>query len=56
MQCDTCVNYVYDEFEGCDVCMVNLDEDEIYRLMEHPHESCPYYQVDDEYQIVRHQM
>lgn len=56
MQCDTCVNYVYDEEMDCDVCLVNLDEDEMWRLMESSRPECPYYQLDDEYGVVRHQM
>ena len=31
--CDDCVNYVYDEYCECWVCLVNLDEDEMYRFM-----------------------
>ena len=31
--CDDCVNYVYDEECDCWTCLVNLDEDEMYRFM-----------------------
>ena len=33
MICDSCANYVYDEDWECYTCMVNMDEDDYYRLM-----------------------
>ena len=36
--------------------MVNLDEDDLARLMRSDYESCPYFQMDDEYKVVRKQM
>ena len=30
--CDMCVNYIYDEDYECFTCLVNLDEDEMYRF------------------------
>lgn len=54
--CDTCVNYVYDEDYECYVCLVNLDEDEMYQFLSGNKWECPYYQLDDEYGVVRHQM
>lgn len=47
--CDECVNYFYDEECGCYVCLVNLDEDEMYRFLSGSTDSCPYYSLDDEY-------
>lgn len=32
--CETCTNYVFDEDYDCYVCMVNLDEDEMYRFLQ----------------------
>ena len=55
MICDTCANYVYDEDWECYTCMVNMDEDDYGRMMQSSKE-CPYYQDDDEYKVVRHQM
>ena len=56
ISCDTCVNNVYDEeYEEYD-CMVNLDEDEMYRFLASGQKECPYYRSDDEYDVVRHQM
>ncbi len=54
--CDCCSNYVYDEEYEYYVCEVNLDEDEMMRFMTSNVESCPYFRLDDEYQIVRKQM
>ncbi len=54
--CDTCVNNVYDEDYDEYDCMVNLDEDEMYRFISSDQRECPYYRNDDEYAVVRHQM
>ena len=54
--CDTCINYVYDEDYECYCCEMNLDEDEMARFLADSFRDCPYYQLDDEYAIVRHQM
>ena len=44
--CEYCSNYVYD---------INLDEDEMARFMSYSDWDCPYFQMDDEYAIVRKQ-
>lgn len=54
--CDACVNYEYDEDYECYCCMVNLDEDEMYRFLSGTQQECPYFRLDDEYAVVRHQM
>lgn len=53
--CETCVNYVFDDDYACYVCLVNLDEDEMGRFLKGTNYECPYYQLDDEYAIVRKQ-
>mgnify|MGYP000366976139 CR=1 FL=1 len=53
--CDTCVNYVFDDDYECYICLVNLDEDEMGRFIRGTNYECPYYQLDDEYAIVRKQ-
>ena len=53
--CESCVNYVFDEDYEEYGCMVNLDEDEMYRFLNEPHYACPYYKLDDEYAVVRKQ-
>ena len=35
---------------------VNLDEDEMYRFLSGSSRSCPYFQMDDEYKVVRKQI
>ena len=54
--CESCANYIYDEDYGYYVCEANLDEDEMDRFLRSSFSDCPYYQLDDEYQIVRKQM
>ncbi len=54
-RCEYCSNYVYDEDSDCYVCMVNLDEDEMYRYLSTPNYDCPYFSLDDEYGVVKHQ-
>ncbi|MBO4988149.1 MAG: hypothetical protein J6C63_04805 [Lachnospiraceae bacterium] len=56
MICDTCANYSYDEDYEYYVCEVDLDEDEMMRFLSGNNQECPYYQNDDEYRVVRHQM
>lgn len=54
--CETCVNYVYDEDYECYVCEQDLDEDEMGKFLSSSFDNCPYYRLDDEYKVVRHQM
>lgn len=54
--CDSCVNYVYDEDYEYYVCEANLDEDDMVRFLGNQSFNCPYYRLDDEYQVVRRQM
>ena len=54
--CDSCANYVYDEEEDFYECRVSMDEDDYGRLLSGSMKACPYYQNDDEYAVVRHQM
>lgn len=53
--CETCSNYVYNEYYECYECLVSLDEDELAKFMSGTMSSCPFYQYDDEYKIVRKQ-
>ncbi|RGY97151.1 DUF6472 family protein [Clostridium sp. AM58-1XD] len=54
--CETCSNYVYDEEYGYYVCEASLDEDEMAHFLSGRQFACPYYQLDDEYRIVRKQI
>lgn len=55
-QCDLCAYYWIDEEDGTGECQVNLDEDDLARMLSGSSDSCPYFQMDDEYKIVRKQM
>ena len=54
--CESCVNYVYDDDYDCFTCMANLDEDEMGRFLTSTNYTCPYFRLDNEYGVVRHQM
>jgi len=54
--CENCANFVYDEYCECYTCDMDLDEDEMGKFLSSSFDNCPYYQSDDEYRIVRHQM
>lgn len=53
--CLSCENFEYDEERGEEVCIMDLDEDEIYRLSDRESKGCPFYRFRDEYRIVRKQ-
>ena len=50
--CDSCINFVYDDEDECYVCDMNLDEDDMVRFLTGTFDNCPYYQLDNEYLIV----
>ena len=54
--CELCRNYVYNEEEDYYECEINLDEDEYVRFLQSDSSRCAYFDPDDEYKIVRHQM
>ena len=56
MSCDTCVYYEYDENDDAYYCTSEMDEDDYQRLYTNNFKGCPYYQSNDEYSVVRHQM
>ena len=53
--CDTCVNYVYDEDDESYSCCCELDQDEMYLFLSGANFECPFYRLDDEYAVVRKQ-
>lgn len=53
--CESCVNYDYNEDTGCYECLVNLDEDEMVRFLTDSFSNCPYYVYYDEYKTVQKQ-
>ncbi len=54
-QCDTCWYYDYDEEYDEYYCMMDLDEDEVYRLYTSGKDYCPYYRQGDDYTLARRQ-
>jgi len=54
--CDCCLNYIYNEEYNYYECQANLDEDEMGQFLRDSFNNCPYFQIDDEYKIVRKQM
>lgn len=54
--CEYCANYSFDEEYESYICEVNLDEDEMARFIVGDFKECPYFQMGDEYRIVRKQM
>lgn len=53
--CEECMHYTYDDVAEEWDCEMQLDEDEMYRLLESGGQ-CPFYRFGDEYQIVKKQM
>ncbi len=56
MQCDTCAYYSYDDDAEEYYCECEMDEDDMYHFLTSTRPDCPFYRVDDEYAVVRHQM
>ena len=54
-ECETCWNYDYDEEYDEYYCIMDLDEDEVYRIMTSRNQRCPYYRQGDEYYLARRQ-
>lgn len=53
--CEDCANFVYDEDLDEEICMIDLDEDEYFRLLSSGQKECPFFNRYDEYGIVRKQ-
>lgn len=53
--CENCVYYVYDDTDDCYYCECSLDSDEMERFLTGSTVSCSYFQLYDEYGIVRKQ-
>lgn len=53
--CESCVNYDFNYDSGCYECLMDLDEDEMVNFLSHSTDNCPYFQLYDEYKIVRKQ-
>ena len=54
-ECDTCWYYDYDEEFDEYVCIMDLDEDEMYHFLTSGKSHCPYYRQGDDYTLARRQ-
>ena len=54
-RCETCWYYDYDEEYDEYYCMMDLDEDEVYRIANSPSRHCPFYRQGDDYTLARRQ-
>ena len=54
-ECEDCLYFDYDEELDEEICMLDLDEDELERLRTARFSTCPYYRDYDEYKRVRKQ-
>ena len=53
--CESCWHYDYDEEYDEYYCMMDLDEDEVYRFFVSGRNHCPYYRRGDDYTLARRQ-
>lgn len=53
--CTFCTYYVYDDDAEDYACLVDADEDDLYRFYSGTADSCPFFRMDDEYKIVEKQ-
>ena len=54
-RCEDCYHYDYDEAEDCCFCLMEVDEDEMYRILSNAHYVCPFFRPGDEYSTARKQ-
>ena len=54
-ECESCWYYDYDEEYDEYYCKMDLDEDEVWRIINAPNNHCPYYRQGDEYYLARRQ-
>ena len=54
-ECDTCWYFDYDEEYDEYACMMDLDEDEVYRILTSRQGRCPFYRQGDDYTLARRQ-
>ena len=54
-ECESCWHYDYDEEYDEYYCLMDLDQDEVYRIATSPNQRCPYYRQGDEYYLARRQ-
>ena len=55
MICDTCARLEYDEQMQEYYCNANIDEDDMYRMMQGSQRDCPFYLLNDDYALAKKQ-
>lgn len=53
--CENCAYYTYDDEYEEYICDINIDEDEMMRIVSSKYKKCPYYKDGDGYKVVRKQ-
>ena len=53
--CKHCAHYIYDDEYECYICDINLDEDEMAKFITGTVRDCHYFNLYDEYKIVKKQ-
>lgn len=53
--CETCAYYDEIDEDGTLGCVVDIDQDELYRERENGSQNCPYYKFYNEYKSVQKQ-
>ncbi len=53
--CESCVHFDYHYESDCYECDMELDEDEMLSFLSGHFDRCPYYELYDEYKLVRKQ-
>ncbi len=53
--CEACADDIYDEERDEYYCDIDLDEDEMGRVLSGNTDTCPYFDAYDEYKTVRKQ-
>ncbi len=54
-ECENCWYYDYDEEYDEYFCMMDLDEDEVYRFFSSGRNFCPFFRQGDDYTLARKQ-
>ena len=54
-RCEDCWNYNYDEETDEYDCLMDLDEDEWYRIQSEKKGECPYFRESDDYYLAHRQ-
>ncbi len=55
INCEDCMNFVYDEEFEEYMCIIDMDQDEIGEIMQNPARKCPFFRFGDDYTIVKKQ-